>query len=246
MLTLTFLNTSSNTSVLQEAASMDPVTVAKIVQLAMKQLETEEKRHRMLMIMLSVVFLILFMFSVAIYVVTNPIDALFGDNSNATESSVVIKNYTDIEDTVWCYLKDIGFNDYGAAAVMGNIRIESSFDTAANHNNHYFGLCQWGGNRWDGNPVCLSNFAILKGTSWTDLQTQLSFFEMECRMLYSNVYDQMQNAIDVKYACDYFCTYYEGCVGELGNWAYSMVNGKAYQCLEDRRQYAQFYYNHYA
>lgn len=230
---------------------MDPVTVAKIAHIAAQQLKDEKKRQRLLIIAITIACLVLFLFSTVVYIVTNPLDAIFGEhtydfNVDINTSTVTIKDYSKVEDTVWYFLKDIGFSDYGAAGVMGNIKIESSFRTSANHNNRYFGLCQWGGGRWQGNPLSLSSFASLKGTNWTDLQTQLSFFDIECRTSYSKVYEQMKNATSVQYATDYFCTRYEICPGQLGNWAYSMVDGKAYQALADRRKYAEHYYNHYA
>lgn len=225
---------------------MDVVTAIKVAKIIQEQLKSEEKRKQLLSIILTIVAIVMMLLSLAVYIVTNPIDAIFNGPEGGDGSNVKIGNYTEVEDTVWHYLKEIGFNDFGAAGVMGNIRVESSFNTASNNRNHYFGLFQWGGGRWDGNPLSLSSFAYLKGTSWTDLQTQLSFFEMECRSSYSRVYKQMQNADDVIYACDYFCTYYEVCVGATGNWAYSLVDGKPYQRLEDRRQYAEFYYSHYA
>lgn len=228
---------------------MDPVVAAKVAKMLTEQLKSEEKRTRLLSLVLSIFAVLWFMSSAIIYMIEHPIETLIGSDSTQqqiTESNVSIKSFSCIEDTVWYYLKEIGFNDYGAAAVMGNIRVESSFRTNANHNNHYFGHCQWGGGRWYGNAVSLSSYAALKGTDWTDLQTQLSFLEIECRMSYPSVYKQMKNATETQYACDYFCTYYEGCVGQLGNWAYSRVNGKPYQCLGDRRKYAEEYYSHYS
>lgn len=148
------------------------------------------------------------------------------------------------EDAVWHFLKEIGFSDIGAAAVMGNAKIESSFNPTANHNNHYFGLFQWGGGRWNGNEISLSEFS--KSGSWCDLETQLNFFNLECSKSYENVYNQMKTATDLVYATDYFCVWYEGCIGNSGNWAYSVINNKAYQCLADRRAYAQAYYQKYA
>lgn len=229
---------------------MDPATAAKIAQIAIQQVKDKEKRQRILVFVISIVFLALFLFSTVVYTVTHPLDAIFGAHSYeiqiGNESSVAISNYSKVEDAVWQFLKDIGFNDYGAAGTMGNMKIESAFNTAANHNNHYFGLCQWGGGRWQGNPLSLSSFAEMKGTDWTNLQTQLSYFDIECRTSYKKVYEQMRTATSVQYATDYFCTYYEICPGQIGNWAYSMVNGQAYQCLADRRKYAEYYYKHYA
>lgn len=230
---------------------MDPVLVAKVAKMAAEQLKSEEKRTRLFNLVLAIVGAILLLSSAIVYMVTHPIEmgieAFFGDtNSPQQVSNVIIKKCSSVEDTVWFYLKDIGFSDYGAAGAMGNAQAECSFDVSSCHNGIYHGLFQWGMGRWDGNPVCLKNFAEMKGMPWTDLQTQLSFFELECRVSYPGVYKQMVNATDVRYACDYFATKYEVCIGKGGDWAYSMVDGKPYQDLAKRRRYAEFYYKHYA
>jgi len=233
---------------------MDPVTAFKIAQAAAQQLKEEKKRERLLTIVLVLTGAVLFLYSIAVYIVTHPLDALFGDPFIPSESNVSIKKYSEVEDTVWFYLKDIGFSDCGAAGVMGNIKAECNFNPADCYNGIYHGLCQWGMGRWEGNVVKqkgktivvnLKGFSELRGTDWTDLETQLYFFDLECRVAYPNVYKQMTIATDVQYACDYFCTKYEDCVGKSGDWAYSMVDGKPYQALATRRRYAEFYYNHY-
>ena len=171
---------------------------------------------------------------------------LYNDDSSVSIGHIQIGESSEMEQAVWEFLHTIGFNDIGAAAAMGNIKIESSFNPAANHNNNYFGICQWGGGRWQGNTLSLLSFAGQSGTEWYNLETQLNFFNLECSTSYSNVYMQMKNATDIIYATDCFCVYYEGCVGTLGNWANSVINGQPYQCLADRRAYAQAYYKKYA
>ena len=160
--------------------------------------------------------------------------------------TIELGDVSDNETAVWKFLEAIGFNEIGRAAVMGNMKIESGFNPNANHNDRYYGLCQWGGGRWNGNPLNLSGFAASCGTPWNDFQTQLNYFNAECSTSFSNVYMQMKNATDIIYATDYFCCYYEICPGEIGNWATSIIDGKAYQCLADRRAYAQAYYQKYA
>lgn len=171
---------------------------------------------------------------------------LLYNSSSFDIGNVQIGDFTEVEMTVWDFLKQIGFNDIGCAAVMGNIRTESSFNVAANHNNHYFGLFQWGGGRWQGNAISLTSYACQVGTDWYDLGTQLNFFNLECSQKFDNVYMQMKTATDLIYATDYFCTKYEICIGKLGNWAYSVIDGQPYQCLADRRAYAKAYYEKYA
>lgn len=171
---------------------------------------------------------------------------LYNGSDSFNIGNVQIGDFTEVELTVWDFLKQIGFNDIGCAAVMGNMKVESSFNVAANHNDHYFGLCQWGGGRWQGNAISLTSYACQVGTEWYDLGTQLNFFNLECSQSYNDVYMQMRNATEIIYATDYFCAKYEICIGTLGNWAYSVIDGKPYQCLVDRRAYAQAYYEKYA
>lgn len=172
----------------------------------------------------------------------NYLTSLYGDSSG-TIGSVTIGEYADVEDAVHEYLLGIGFNEIGACATMANIAVESGFNTAANHNNHYFGLCQWGGGRWYGNPISLLEYS--KGTEWFDLQTQLDFFQLECSVSYSDVFNQMMYATDLMYATDYFCSRYEICIGQGGAWTYSLVDGKPYQDLLKRRAKAELYYAKY-
>lgn len=149
--------------------------------------------------------------------------------------TIKIGAFDENEPAIWKFLELIGFNEIGRAAAMGNMKTESSYDPNANNNNNYFGICQWGLGRWTGNTISLSSYAAQVGTAWNDLETQLNFFNLECSTSYSNVYAQMKTATDLIYATDYFCVYYEGCVGDLGDSAVSIINGKVYQGLAERR-----------
>lgn len=225
---------------------MDPVTAIKAAQIAFEQLKSEEKRRRLLIAIISIVMSVVFLFSVVVYIVTNPIDAIFYDGKITINTNITVKECGSIENKTWQFLKDIGFSDVGAAATMGNMRAESGFNPGANNNDRYHGLCQWGGGRWSGNKVSLAGFSKNCGTSWTDADTQLRFFNLECGLYYNKVYKEMQSATDIIYATDYFCVYYEICPGTAGNWAESVINGQPYQGLADRRAYAQQYLKHYS
>ena len=49
--------------------------------------------------------------------------------------------------TIWNYLKDLGYNDYVAAGILGNIMAEVGGQTLAIQptlsNGTYYGMCQW-------------------------------------------------------------------------------------------------------
>jgi len=230
---------------------MDPVLVAKAVILAAKQVKSEERRQTLLIILLSVLVLIGFLFSVVTYIVTHPIDAFFYDGSSNIEvtDNIKITTTSNVELKIWNYMKEIGFSDAGAAAALGNMKAESGFNPSASNGSH-FGICQWGGGRWKGNKISLLDYSTRCGLMWNDLDVQLNFFRAECifssdkgiETSFYKVYKEMQNATDVIYATDYFCCKYEICPGTLGNWAYSVVDNKPYQGLADRRAYALAYY----
>lgn len=218
---------------------MDPVTVAKVAKLAAEQLKSEENRKRLLIAIISIVMSIVFVFSAITYIITNPIDVIFGDGDGIKISDNIKINPSHVEKSVWDFLKALGFSDAGAAGTMGNMCAESHFNPSDEYCGHY-GICQWGGERYSR----LVNFA--GKTPWNNLQTQLEFFAMECQKYYNSVWNEMTNATDVIRATDYFCAAYEICPGTLGNWAYSTIDGKAYQGLADRRAYAKEYMQKFA
>ncbi len=109
-----------------------------------------------------------------------------------------------IQGQIYDFLLSKGMSSIGAAAILGNMQQESSFNTSASNGTH-FGLCQWGGNRWEKLKSFSSN------TSWVDLNTQLEFLWYELETTYSNVKQQLMNATDLQPAVDYFCRHYEIC-----------------------------------
>lgn len=75
-------------------------------------------------------------------------------------------------DTIYSFFKGKGLTDNQVFAIMGNIQQESNFDsTALNSSSGAFGIFQWLGSRKDS----LQKYANKKGTSSSDLNTQLEF-----------------------------------------------------------------------
>ena len=75
-------------------------------------------------------------------------------------------------DTVYNFFKSKGLNDNQTFAIMGNIQQESSFNSkATNKSSGAFGIFQWLGNR----KTNLQNYALEKGTTSSNLNTQLDF-----------------------------------------------------------------------
>jgi len=77
-----------------------------------------------------------------------------------------------------------GFKGHEAAAIVGNMWAESTFDSTSKNNIGAIGLLQWRGSRAD----ALKNFAKKRGTTWTDFQTQLDFIVYELKTKYDGTY----------------------------------------------------------
>ena len=109
---------------------------------------------------------------------------------------------------IFDFLLEKGMPPVAAAAIVGNIEAESSFDTAKTNGTHN-GLCQWDINdRFKG----LESLASSKGTDWTDLDTQLEFMWQELEGSYKGVKDTLMScdtAEELEYATWYFGRYYE-------------------------------------
>ncbi|PKR82603.1 phage tail tape measure protein [Heyndrickxia camelliae] len=80
------------------------------------------------------------------------------------------------KDVIWNYFKSKGLSDSAVAGIMGNLQQESGFSTSiVNPSSGATGLAQWLGGRLTN----LKSFAKSRGTSYTDLQTQLDFLWKE-------------------------------------------------------------------
>ena len=129
---------------------------------------------------------------------------------------------------IWNFLKKEGFNDYGAAGLMGNLQAESGLlpnnlqntfnsklglsdeeytkkvddGTYTNfvHDSAGYGLAQW--TYWSRKQNLL-NFAKSKGKSIGDLEIQLQFLITELRNSYRNlVYNILKTATSIQQASD--------------------------------------------
>lgn len=119
-----------------------------------------------------------------------------------------VSNIGGIPGQVYDFLLSKGVPPVGAAAIMGNIEGESSFNPSAVNSLGCSGLCQWYKGRFDN----LKSLASSKGTSWTDVDTQLEHLWHELETSYTSVKDVIMNATeesDMEYATWYFGRYYE-------------------------------------
>ena len=160
---------------------------------------------------------------------------------------------------IWNFLKKEGFNDYGAAGLMGNLDAESGLrsnnlqDTYSREfglsdtqytqkvdNGTYtnfikdeagYGLAQW--TYWSRKQNLL-NYARAKGKSIGDLEMQLGFLCKELREQYTNsVYNILKTATSVQQASDAVLMNFE-----------RPLNAVNYK--NKRAQMGQVYYNKFA
>jgi TP901 family phage tail tape measure protein len=81
-----------------------------------------------------------------------------------------------VSEKIWNFLKSKGFSDTVAAGIMGNLKMESNLNpSAVNPRSGAYGIAQWLGSR----KTALQNFARSRGTSMSNLQTQLDFLWKE-------------------------------------------------------------------
>lgn len=80
-----------------------------------------------------------------------------------------------IQEQIWSYFLSKGYSKEAIAAIMGNISQESGFSTTSENSIGAYGLVQWLGPRRE----ALNAYAASKGTSPSDLLTQLEFIDKE-------------------------------------------------------------------
>lgn len=152
------------------------------------------------------------------------LEFFYEEDDDEYEDLVVDKGTIASAKEIYDFLIGKGFTPESACAILGNIHQESSFRTGATNGTH-FGLCQWGGSRFEN----LKALADQKGTSWTDVRTQLEFLWSELCGSHSVVKDSIINSADMEYATDIFCRKFEIC----GNYGIEVPR---------RYKYAKYWY----
>lgn len=158
---------------------------------------------------------------------------------------------------IWNFLKEQGFNDFGAAGVLGNIYAESAckstnlqstgnkalgmtdeeYTVAVNNGTytnfvrdaHGYGLCQW--TYWS-RKLALYNLAIKSGRSIGDMELQLTFMLREFKSY--KILDAMKNAKSIYDATKIMMLDYE------------KPYDQSEQAILRRTKYAEQFYNQYA
>ena len=108
-----------------------------------------------------------------------------------------------IHEKIWSYFLSKGYTKEAIAAIMGNMSQESGFNTNLENSIGAYGLVQWLGPRRE----ALNAYAASKGTSPSDLLTQLEFIDRELMgMNGGKAFTQMT---DVRNAAIWFNDKYE-------------------------------------
>ena len=95
----------------------------------------------------------------------------------------------DIKSKIWNHLAP-KYGSVAAAAIMGNMEAESSFNPAnINSDSGASGLCQW----FEGRNDRMRKFAASKGKEWTDVDTQLEFLDQEIAESYTDTIKSLNN-----------------------------------------------------
>ena len=98
-----------------------------------------------------------------------------GEGSNRFEQ-LYNGSAKEVINQVWDGLIGWGYSPEQAAAVLGNIYNESTFNpNALNESSNAYGLCQWLGGRYEN----LEQFAASQGKSASDLTVQIQYMCME-------------------------------------------------------------------
>lgn len=173
--------------------------------------------------------------------------------SVGTDFPFTAVSYSSNEDALWDFCKSIGFTDAGAAAVLGNLSMESGLNPSSRTRNFDFkngkgggGLASW---MCSGRFKNLAAFAEKKGASWQNLDVQMAFLQYEMDNTRRDVGAKMRTETDVDTATDYFCVNFEGCIGRSLSPhidGISEINGKWYQGLSKRKSLARTYYARHA
>lgn len=86
----------------------------------------------------------------------------------------------------------MGLNRAAACGIVAHMRHESSCNPQAFNPAGYYGLCQWGGGRYEN----LMNWCGANGLDYTTIAGQLQFMNMELNGAYSGVLSQLQGVAD--------------------------------------------------
>ena len=170
-------------------------------------------------------------------------------------NSLVLPVTGDNAEIIWQYLKNAGFTDAGASAILGNLMAENGLRTTMAGEGGSVGLAQWTNGRKDR----LIAYAGSLNLPVTDIHAQAGFLVLE---LSSSGYDMIRNCTDVTTAADYTAYYYERCsryasyeaysqgryagIISWSRYKYSSVMNTYIVDLDSRQRFSMYYYDLYS
>ncbi len=136
--------------------------------------------------------------------------------------------HSDTAKIVWDYFKSKGLSNVACAAILGNIERESHFNSSAQESGGSgIGLVQW---TYSSRKQGLLNYASSQNKDWTDIYVQLDYIWSELSVNYKSTLQMLQSATNVDDATTAFEKGYE----QAGVVA-----------LDERKQYANYWYNQF-
>lgn len=130
------------------------------------------------------------------------------------KESVLVKGKLNRPAYIYNRLIEGGLTPIAAVGIVANLKAESNLDPSLKQyrGGPGRGLAQWErGGRFDTDRINLVKFAKKRGTSWTDLDTQIDFilYEMEVHPEYKRVKRDINKVDDVEEATLLFLKRYE-------------------------------------
>ena len=118
-------------------------------------------------------------------------------------------------------IRGFGYNKIAACAILGNIEQESTFNTYANNEGIYIGLCQWQVEREEGETSSrwedLLEFARVNAGNPYEAATQLNFMYYEATTKWRSEWctpEEFNKCQTIEEATRYWLEFYEGAIGQ--------------------------------
>lgn len=134
----------------------------------------------------------------------DPTGYIKNDNPRPQPGGVTVHNGSSNKQSVCLTLKSTGFSDDAVAAILTNIKYESSFDTKAlGDNGTSYGLCQWHNGRYDNLKSSFPN-------SYSTVGSQIEYLMYELENQYVGVFNALSdNTMKTEDLTYKFCANFE-------------------------------------
>jgi len=147
-------------------------------------------------------------------------------SNNANAQPVSSSGKVEAKQIYQYLISKYGFTPAQAAGILGNMQVESSFNTGAyNAGEGAIGLCQWEGGR----RTALEHFAASQGKPASDWQVQVDFMMSELHGSEKGAYNAIMSATTAGDAAAAFDKYYERSAGTSRSQRIADANNLAAQ-----------------